>query len=468
MQTSYTKYWDRYVQFYLDHFSSLDKAEDEGLPYLRDKLFISVLLLSFPVCVLAYIISIVVSIQTKQFLIGLSDTLAMLGFLYIFFVKSQSITRKKIIFSSIFYILSVILFIFMDVKGPSIIILLCTSVLITLFQSKRAGLISVALNAALFLFILAALPIRSVNLTFFREFPLSAWFGVGFNLIAFNTLVVLAVASIVDQLNESFIKERTLQSQLKRESIELMAAKLKAEESDRLKSALLANMSHEIRTPMNGILGFSDLLRDPGLGREDQVEYLRIIRKSSTRMLNIINEIVEISRIESGEIKVVYERANINKLIEKIYQLNQPKAEAKKIGFSFSLSLSEGEAQAETDPDKLNAVLTNLVKNAIKYTDEGSVEFGYILRPADQAGRTEESALLEFFVRDTGIGIPQERQKAIFDRFIQADVADVEARQGAGLGLSIAKYYVEMLKGRIWVDSEPGKGSTFYFTHPCF
>jgi PAS domain S-box-containing protein len=242
---------------------------------------------------------------------------------------------------------------------------------------------------------------------------------------------------------------------------ELIITKEKAEESDRLKTAFLLNMSHEIRTPMNGILGFSNLLKEPGLTGEEQQEYIEIIEKSGERMLNIISEIVDISRIESGETVTRFEKSNINEQIENVYKLVKSDAENKGINLSFKNSLPDKEAFTITDQDKLYVILTNLLKNAIKYTDKGSIEFGYEIVETRHV-----LSLWQFYVKDMGIGIPKNRQEFIFERFNQADIADVQARQGAGLGLSIAKAYVEMLGGRIWVESEVEKGSVFYFTLP--
>ncbi len=241
---------------------------------------------------------------------------------------------------------------------------------------------------------------------------------------------------------------------------ELFAAKEKAEESDRLKSAFLANMSHEIRTPMNGIIGFAELLKEPDLKSENRQKYLEIIEKSGARMLGIINDIVDISKIEAGLMKLDIKESHIAEQIEEIYTFFKPEAEAKRINLSYTNSLSAKEAIIKTDGGKLYAVLTNLVKNAIKYTHEGSIQLGYNLKTEGK------SKVLEFYVKDTGIGISPDRQKAIFDRFIRADIVDKMAYQGAGLGLAISKAYVEMLGGELWVESEKGRGSTFYFTLP--
>ncbi|WP_157482981.1 PAS domain-containing protein, partial [Geofilum rubicundum] len=239
----------------------------------------------------------------------------------------------------------------------------------------------------------------------------------------------------------------------KQNELELILAKEKAEESDRLKSAFLANMSHEIRTPMNGILGFADLLRQPNLTGAKQQAYIEIILKSGDRMLNIINDIIDISKIEAGLTKLDIQETNIAEQVDYIYTFFKPEAEAKGLKLSVNCALPADQAAILTDREKLYAILTNLVKNALKHTTEGSIEFGY------DSKSTNGTPELVFFVKDTGIGIPASRQEAIFERFIQADIANPMAYQGAGLGLSISKAYVEMLGGTIGVHSEEDTGS---------
>ena len=241
---------------------------------------------------------------------------------------------------------------------------------------------------------------------------------------------------------------------------DLIAAKEKAEESDRLKSAFLANMSHEIRTPMNGIMGFADLLKEPNLTGEQQQKFISIIQKSGERMLRIINDIIDISKIEAGLVKVHRQPSNINEQIEYIYTFFKPEAAAKGLVLSFQNALPSQESIINTDREKVFAILTNLVKNAIKYTEKGAIEIGY------DRMKEEGSPYLKFYIKDTGIGVPEDRREAIFERFIQADIGDTMARQGAGLGLAITRSFVEMLGGQIWLESEVGQGSIFYFTLP--
>ena len=236
----------------------------------------------------------------------------------------------------------------------------------------------------------------------------------------------------------------------------------KAELSDKLKTAFLANMSHEIRTPMNGILGFAELLKQPNLSGEEQQEFIEIIEKSGARMLTIINDIIDISKIEAGLMKLDIKEVKIDDITDFIYDFFKPETEKKGLVLTYKNSLLPEECIVKTDHAKIEAILINLVKNAIKFTHNGTIEFGVNRK------NNRESPKLEFYVKDTGIGIPKERHDAIFERFIQADINDKYAYQGAGLGLSISKAFVEMLKGKIGVESEMGKGSIFYFTIPVY
>ncbi|HSQ45376.1 MAG TPA: ATP-binding protein [Lutibacter sp.] len=243
--------------------------------------------------------------------------------------------------------------------------------------------------------------------------------------------------------------------------VDLIQAREKAEESDNLKSAFLANMYHEIRTPMNSILGFANLLKEPELVNEKQQKYLKIIEKSGERLLNTINNIVDMSKIHSGQVKVNLRETNINKQIEKIYNFFKSEADSKGINFVFKNSLPTKEAFFLTDCEKIYAILIHLVKNALSNTSEGSIEFGYTGTKSSTC-KTE----IMFFVKDTGVGIPKDRQKAIFENFTQSDISNKMALQGNGLGLSITKSYVTLLGGKIWAESDEGKGAKFYFSLP--
>jgi PAS domain S-box-containing protein len=245
-------------------------------------------------------------------------------------------------------------------------------------------------------------------------------------------------------------------SERKRVEAELIKAKEKAEESDNLKTAFLHNISHEIRTPMNAIVGFSALVTEPGLASDAVNSYLKIIVDSSEQLLSIVNDIIEISNIEVGIMKANNNDINLNLELISIYQHFNPKAIEKGITFTLHTGIPDNRSVIEADSQKLNQVLSNLLNNAFKFTRSGKIGFGYRVDGKD----------LEFFVSDTGIGINEAHFNKIFERFYQVESSATRAYEGTGLGLAITKAYVEFMGGRIWLTSQQGRGSTFYFTIP--
>ncbi|HPF93806.1 MAG TPA: tetratricopeptide repeat protein, partial [Tenuifilaceae bacterium] len=251
---------------------------------------------------------------------------------------------------------------------------------------------------------------------------------------------------------ENLVDERTW---------ELKIAKDRAEEADRLKTAFLTNMSHEIRTPMNAIVGFSYLLTDPDSSEESKAEYYNIIKSNGEVLMNLINDILDISMIESGQLKTRNKAANIGNIVrELLTHYNQTKDELKKKKLTITLDIEETDSSltVKTDPVRLRQVLSNLLSNSLKFTNEGRICFGY---------RLSDSKEIIFFVRDTGCGIDPKNHRAIFERFNKfGNASDAKLYTGSGLGLAISHELVNLLGGKIWLDSFPGKGSTFYFTIP--
>ncbi len=270
-----------------------------------------------------------------------------------------------------------------------------------------------------------------------------------------NTLI----SPIVDQNGKitHFVSIREDMTEKKKMIEELIAAKVKAEESDRLKSAFLTNMSHEIRTPMNGIMGFLELLEDSLLTPDQREEYIEIVRKSSERLLNTINDLVEISRIEAEQTDTRLTDIRIDEVMDYFEQFFGREAKLKNLEFKVSCKMPPGTESIVSDKIKLESILMNLLKNAMKFTDEGHIEFGCY---------PDRDSNIVFYVSDTGKGISPDKKDIIFDRFVQADLNLTRGYEGTGLGLSISKAYAELLGGNIWVESEPGKGSTFYLTIP--
>ena len=239
-------------------------------------------------------------------------------------------------------------------------------------------------------------------------------------------------------------------------NLELLRAKLKAEESDKLKSAFLANVSHEIRTPLNAILGFTGLILDPKVSKEKMEDFIHIINASSLQLMSVISDIIDTSKIESGQITLETEVVDINNLINELYVTYKKLVELSKLSLTYSCDTPDEAVYIKTDGNKVKQIICNLLNNALKYTEEGNIEFGYKLK----------ENYIEFYVKDTGIGIATKNHALIFQRFRQVENAEHQISRGNGLGLSISKALVEKMGGNISVNSEIGKGSTFYFTIP--
>ena len=245
-------------------------------------------------------------------------------------------------------------------------------------------------------------------------------------------------------------------TQRKKDEEALISAKEKAEESDRLKTAFLHNISHEIRTPMNAIVGFSALLDQQETDEATRRSYIDVIMQSSNHLLAIISDIVDISNIEANLVKIISGDININSLLGSLYNQFSQVAEKKKIRLSFTSELPDNDAFITTDSTKLTQVISNILNNAIKFTDIGEVHL--LLQVQEK--------FLYFSISDTGIGIPEEYQSRVFERFYQVQGSTSRIYEGTGLGLAISKAYVELLGGRIWLTSQSGKGTTFCFTIP--
>jgi signal transduction histidine kinase len=302
---------------------------------------------------------------------------------------------------------------------------------------------------------------------------LAAYYTEIFNRQNFNLYLQIAKKNIeIEEANKNLevkVAERTkllnyrnreLKAEVKHRAKvekELIAAKEKAEESDKLKSAFLANMSHEIRTPMNGILGFANLLREAE-NQEEFDEFIDTIINSGEHLLNLINDIIDLSKIEAGILKIEKTKFELNRMTKEIFDMFSLESNVvdKNLHLSYRNGLSDDESMVYTDRVRLKQIMINLVNNACKYTDKGSIEFYYEIK--------DDS--LVFVVKDTGIGIREELQQYIFDRFMQASVGRTSGRESTGLGLAITKTYLNLMGGSISVKSKLNEGSEFSFILP--
>lgn len=266
-------------------------------------------------------------------------------------------------------------------------------------------------------------------------------------------------ASIISKKNEEIDKILLIAqdiTQQKKAEMELIIAKERAEESDRLKTSFLQNMSHEIRTPLNGILGFAELLNEENISKEEIKKYSGIIRTNGNRLLGLINNIIDVSKIESGTINVHKSVFSINKLLNDVTNQFILIVEEKEIELKILNTFEKNDIFIESDLLKLHQILTNLINNAIKFTLRGKVEVGFEIIHDE----------IIFTVKDTGLGIKDDHREKIFERFYQADMSMSRGFEGAGLGLSICQGLVKVLQGRMWFESELNKGTEFHFSIP--
>lgn len=269
----------------------------------------------------------------------------------------------------------------------------------------------------------------------------------------------------IEEQNEQILKQNqelqehrnNLERLVRKRTFDLENAKQKAEESDKLKTAFLANISHEIRTPMNAIVGFSELLSRREITVDQKTNYINYIQKNSIILLKLINDLIDIAKLESRNVKIDIRECRINHLLLELYaNYNEERKILDKEDIELFLKTTnkDDDFTILTDPLRVREILVNLISNAFKYTEKGSIEFGYKLIGNES---------IEFYVKDTGIGIPNEIQDIVFERFTQVDSTKF---RGSGLGLTISRNLTDLLGGRIWVESKEDIGSTFYFTIP--
>lgn len=258
---------------------------------------------------------------------------------------------------------------------------------------------------------------------------------------------------MLEDLNEK--REQAL-SRIRNIESDLINIKETARQTDKLKDEFISNISHEIRTPMNAIVGLTSFLNNPEITRAEAEDYIEAINSSCKQLLTVIDDIVDISKIESGQLTIMVEEVNLNDILRDLYSIYRDQGKLKNIDLGYSSGLTDDRSQIRTDGLRIRQVFRNLLNNAFKFTEAGNIEFGYF----------PDDGKITFYVKDDGIGIPPENQSLIFDRFWQAESSVSRSHEGLGLGLSISKKIVEKMGGTIRVESEPGSGSVFYFFLP--
>ncbi|MCW3805872.1 ATP-binding protein [Plebeiibacterium marinum] len=432
-----------------------------GFSYWRERIFHYFTLFLISIGLLSYLYYTISFLQTNDIIPAIFSSTIFISTLFVSLVRIFPYSFRAGWILGCIYLLGGYLFITSGPVSLGLVLLLAYSVLSSILLGYRASVYSVIFNVVILLVasVLHYSDIITEGLQLDMELSTYINLVVLFGVV--NIITLSPLLSFINGMNFSFEKELRYKNILSKEREKLMRAKIKAEESDVLKTAFLSNMSHEIRTPMNAILGFSNLLSHKEISAIEKEEFVNLIRINGKNLLTLVEDIIDISKIDSGQLRIKNAPICLHGVLKEIYDSFWD--DIKRRGqINLKLYLNEGISEKNTtiltDAFRLKQVLINLVGNAIKFTERGFVEFGYELK-------NEE--VLQFYVKDTGIGLPEGKEQIIFERFQKfSGTKQKMLYGGTGIGLSIAKDLVSLMGGKIWVESEEKVGSTFYFTVP--
>jgi len=453
------------MSFFSEYFSDLVsppiKYDEEGkrliASYLSFFLLVSIILL--PLYVIIKIIGDGVIIPSDYINFGL----AVIFIVLFYFVKKGKVLLSGILFILIAWTAMTAMAWYADgVTDTAIVAYILIIFIATLITGIRFSFFITVLSI-LSIWIFGILQVYGVIIPKGDE-PLNYSRDYTVIFILVTTAIILFARSyrhsldrVNKELNERIKAEEELSKKeiiLREKNLELMIAKDKAEESDRLKTAFLQNISHEIRTPMNGIVGFLGLLQQTDSDSKKKEEYIEIVKSCTQQLATLVNDLIDISMIESGTISMNVSKFRADEMLTNIDRVFSRSAVEKGLSLTFNNEI--GSILIKSDQNKIHQVLTNLVSNAIKFTLQGSVSV--------KVARLNDNLVIS--VSDTGIGIKESDTGMVFDRFRQAEVGLTRTYGGSGLGLSICKGNTEFLRGKIWFESSPGKGSVFTFSVP--
>ncbi len=451
---------NRIIEFISQFIPYPELAKEQLLVEWKNKLLIILLgcfILIGPFVIISGIIEAVL-----DNLWSLAISSAIIYFVLIFVALSRKIKSNfKVLFCvAMFYMLGVIAFIEVGPQGAGFNWLFIFVFLSTFFYGLRGVLISLIVSFGTFLLLLIPIIYKLSFASGILDFGVEVWLADTAIFIVLNSIISLSFNEILVKIDRSVKREKEAGQLLKQSQEELEKERIRAKESDKLKYQFLSNMSHEIRTPINSLLGFSSLIAEPCIDEGTRKHYRKIIDHSGDQLVCIIDDIIDVAKIESNQMKFNIGSMDVNEILTELARINRNRIEImnKKIQLHLKFPETSKKVIIKTDIVRFRQIVNNLVVNAIKFTDSGSIEVGYDIIEA-------ENVFLKFYVKDSGIGIPGKLQKAIFERFTQ--VPNAASHQGAGLGLSIVKGLLDLLGGEIWVESEENKGSTFYFTIPA-
>lgn len=430
-----------------------------GLIFWRERILYAFSFISLYFGFIVLIPSIIASVTNDVISIAVIDVLVYLYVVFLFTSRNLTFKFRVNNLLIIIYFLSVILLLILGPYGAGIIWLFTVPLMAGIFMGLRPAIHAIIVN--LLTLIGLGFFIHAMPSSFFRisDYGLDGFIAVSLNFLAINMVFSVSTGVLLDGLNETMKEEEKMRALLEDEKNVMEKLKEKAEASDKIKTSFLTNISHDLRTPLNAILGFTQLLRTKKVNEETLHKYCSIIMAQGESLLRLINDIIDIAKIESDEIAISKENFALRHLLDDIYSFyqNQLKIKNQKnIEIKFTVEKTVPEVIFQ-DQHRLKQILYNLLGNALKFTYSGHIMLSV---------KNHDNRSILFGIEDTGIGIPKNKLEIIFERFRQVDESPTKSFGGAGLGLSICKSLIDLLGGFIWVESELDKGTTFYFILP--
>ena len=434
-------------------------TEDDTIPYWRQTIIYYISASILYIGILALIGSIYASIITKLYLIAVFDIVIYLIVCYCYLSKKISFRLKSMIIIIFSYILGIVLLVVVGPYGAGLLWLFAFPVFAGILEGFSVSCIALLINFITLSLYTIALYSGLLHNYHFEVYNKESWLATFINFMLIDVTTTIALTTILGGLYKSLHKQAMIQKQLKEEQLKLEIARKLAEDNSRQKSLFLANMSHEIRTPMNAILGFSDLLINKDYPKEKQEFFFNIIQEKGQYLLQLVNDLIDISRIEANQIKLNYEPCDLRQFFEEleiIFEEESKRLKKDYLNLYFKRPNLQDAMIIDVDVTRLRQIMINLLSNALKFTNEGYIEFGY----------EQVDNFVCFYVKDSGIGLNKTDEVRIFQRYEQAVNNPLNKFEGAGLGLFITKNLVTLMNGTIWVESELNKGSSFFVQIP--
>jgi signal transduction histidine kinase/CheY-like chemotaxis protein len=424
----------------------------------RDAIYYTTTAIFMVLGVFVVAVDVIFAIQQQTFYVIYVDAICYSIGAFILFNKRIPIKIRKWILVMCCYFVALQYIITIGPFGASLVFLFAYPILAGLILGLTPALVALFINLVTIILLAFYFQHFSELMLYNQYYSLDQWINDAVNFYVLNVTLTIAFILFIKILDKTLKTGSKVETLLEIERERLFVAKDKAESADKLKSSFLANMSHEIRTPMNGIIGFAELIKDEKPGDSELDEYSDIIINNGKHLLNIINDIIDISKLEAEQLRIKRETFNVTDILSDLYVLfNNKHIRQGKENINFELIMPDKLKFITTDKTRLTQVLSNLIDNAFKFTQEGNINFGYINASKDT---------IEFFVEDTGIGLDANELDVIFDRFIQVELAGTKKYPGTGLGLSISKGLIELMGSKVMVTSKKGVGSRFSFELP--